>query len=786
MSRRTGLYLSYLLLAAACVYGAGCDGCSGAPTGFNKVTLSTANSTVLQGGTTLITASVADDPNAAGVSWTLTGAGSVSGATKTTVTYTAPASVTAETVVTVHASAVDFPSQASSIQITLEPPVSITTTTLPGGNYGSPYSQNVSALGGIPPFTWSISAGSLTSGLSLGSSNTRSVAIAGTPTQQINSAFTIKVQDSTGGVATQSLTIAIGAPLPLSVTTNSLPAGSVNVAYPNTTLQATGGVPPFNWVILSGSFPPGLNLASDGTISGTPLTAGTFTFKVQVNDSENPAKTATANLSISIGNLALVKGNYAFAFNGFTLAGNAISVAGSFTADGAGNLTSGVEDVNAVGAQPKNQTFTGTYALGNDNRGTLTFSSLSGAPAYSFSINADGSHGRLIEFDSSGTQGSGDLELRSVSTCTATTFNGNYAFGLVGQQIAVTGVSAAGPDVVVGSFNAAGAVPPSASGSIGPGELDASTPVRVTSQDQSVSGKFAATSQSTRCSLMLSSTLQTMNFSVYPISASQSFVVETDAVSTSAPMLTAGTIQKQVGAPFVGAAGSTFTGTSVAALNGKFPSGNTYVPDVGLMVISGTGTTSFTMNAIENQAGSVIPYAATNGNFQQADTYGRLESGIIIPPFAPVFYMIDQNTAYCIGELLSPTSQPNPFFGIVQPQSQGPFPATSIASVYVEGTTSPAGSGVQDAVGLVSLTDTNSTTGTVAGAQDQTTSLASTSAETVAGIYTIANPAGGAGTFSFTEPAITSGAFAIVSPSEVLMITTTAKDANPAIFIFEQ
>ena len=786
MSRRAGLYLSYLLLAAACTYGVGCDGCTGAPANFNKVTLSTPNSTVLQSGATLITASVADDPNAAGVSWTLTGAGSLSGATKTTVTYTAPASVAAETVVTVHASAVDFPSQTSSIQITLEPPVSIATTSLPGGSYGSPYSQNVNALGGIPPFTWSISAGSLTSGLALGSSSTRSVAIAGTPTQQTNSAFTIKIQDSTGGIATQSLTIAIGATLPLSVTTTSLPAGSVNVAYPDTTLQATGGVPPLNWVIFSGSFPPGLSLASNGAISGTPLTAGTFTFTVQVNDSENPTKTATANLSISIGNLAMVKGGYAFAFNGFTSAGNAISVAGSFTADGTGNLTNGVEDVNAVGAQPKNQTFTGTYILGADNRGTLTFSSLLGAPAYSFSINSAGSHGRLIEFDSSGTQGSGDLELRSVSTCTATTFNGNYAFGIVGQQIAVGGVSAAGPDVVVGSFNAAGAVPPSTSGSIGPGELDASTPVRVTTQDQSVSGKFAATSQSTRCSLMLTSTLQTMNFSVYPISASESFIVETDTVSTAAPMLTAGTIEKQVGAPFVGVAGSTFTGTSVAALTGKFPSGNSYVPDIGLMVINGTGTTSFTMNAIENQAGNVIPYPVTNGNFQRADSYGRLESGIIIPPFAPVFYMIDQNTAYCIGELLSATSQPNPFFGIVQPQSQGPFPATSIASVYVEGTASPAGSGVQDAVGLVSLTDTNSTAGTVVGMQDQTTSLTSASAETVAGTYTIANSAAGTGTFSFTEPAITSGAFTIVSPSEVLMITTTAKDTNPAIFIFEQ
>jgi hypothetical protein len=788
MSRRAGLYLSYFLLFAACIYGAGCDGCAGTPAGFNKVSLATPTPVILQGGSAVITASVANDPgSSAGVSWTLTGAGSLASATTSSVTYDAPATVTAETVVTIHASAVDFPSQITSIQITVEPPVAISTTTLAAGNYGSPYTATVNATGGVPPFSWSISGGSLTPGLQLGTSSSNSVIISGTPTQQVNSNFTIRIADSTGGVSTEPLTISIGPPLPLAVSTTTPPAGTLNVSYPATTLQATGGVPPFSWVVTSGQLPPGLNMAGDGAITGTPTLAGTYPFTVQVTDSENPAMTATGSFSITVSNVALMNGNYAFELNGFTSAGNATSVAGTFTADGQGHITSGVEDVNTIGSTPKNQTFTGTFMISGDNQGLLTFSSLPGTPAYSFTINGDGSRGRLIEFDASGTRGSGDLELRSVPTCTATTFNGNYAFGLVGQQIAVSGVSAAGPDVIVGSFTAAGAVSGSAQGSLGPGELDANTPVKVTIQDKSVAGTYKATSQATRCSMILSSTVQTMNFSVYPVSSFESFVVETDTVSATAPILTAGTIQQQTGAPFTGAPGSTFSNGQVVvgALTGRAPIGNSYVPDVAVVAITGTGTSSFTMNAVENQAGTVPPPYSFSANFQEADTYGRVSTNII-QPFGPTFYMISQNTAFCIGEDESQTSQPYPFFGVFQPQATGPFTPSTIASVFVQGTGAPAEAAGPDTTGAAEFINESSTGGEFGALEDQSTSQANTPGVDVAGTYTISSATLGTGTISFSQPATASGAFLIVSPSEVLMITTTTGDANPVVEIFEQ
>src|SRR5690349_13659300 len=250
----------------------------------------------------------------------------------------------------------------------------ITSPSLPGGNLGSPYTATVIATGGTAPFMWSIESGSLTTGLSLGSSTARSVTITGPPTAQIDSNFTIMISDSKGSFSRQALNIVIGAPLPLAVTTTKLPGGVPNQVYAATALQASGGVPPFTWTITSGSLPAGLSLASTGVIGGTPTAVGTANFTVQVTDSEATPMTATADLSITVGNLAVLSGDYAFEFSGFNSGGQVV-IAGSFTADGAGTITKGVEDVNTIAGPPKNQTFTGTYTVGSDNRGQLVFSS---------------------------------------------------------------------------------------------------------------------------------------------------------------------------------------------------------------------------------------------------------------------------------------------------------------------------------------------------------------------------------------------------------------------------
>ena len=110
--------------------------------------------------------------------------------------------------------------------------------------------------------------------------------------------FTVKVTDSatpTHVTATKSLSITIYATL--TVTTSSLSNGTHNVAY-NKSLAASGGNGSYTWSLSSGSLPPGLSLSAAGVISGTPTTAGNYSFTVQVTD--GVGNSATKNLSLRI------------------------------------------------------------------------------------------------------------------------------------------------------------------------------------------------------------------------------------------------------------------------------------------------------------------------------------------------------------------------------------------------------------------------------------------------------------------------------------------------------
>ncbi len=67
------------------------------------------------------------------------------------------------------------------------------------------------------------------------------------------------------------------------------------------TFTTIGGTPPYTYVVSAGSLPPGLSLSTDGTLSGTPTTAGTFGFNVTVEDSNVPPFTAARAYSLTVG-----------------------------------------------------------------------------------------------------------------------------------------------------------------------------------------------------------------------------------------------------------------------------------------------------------------------------------------------------------------------------------------------------------------------------------------------------------------------------------------------------
>jgi hypothetical protein len=162
------------------------------------------------------------------------------------------------------------------------------------------YSATLTASGGTAPYTWLLTSGTLPAGLML---NAATGAISGTPTVTASATplmFTATDSGSPAQSGQVNLTLTI-APAVLAVTTTQLPSGQVGVAY-SATLAATGGTTPYNWVLTSGTLPPGLALdAASGTIGGTPTAsfAGTVTFTVTDAGSPAQSKAVTLNLTIA-------------------------------------------------------------------------------------------------------------------------------------------------------------------------------------------------------------------------------------------------------------------------------------------------------------------------------------------------------------------------------------------------------------------------------------------------------------------------------------------------------
>jgi hypothetical protein len=179
-------------------------------------------------------------------------------------------------------------------------PVTIGTTSLPGGTLSQPYSTVLTASGGHGTFLWS-ETGAMPAGLTLAPSGT----ISGTPTTSGQFTFTVRAVDAIDAAnsATQSLGINVSTGtvppvVPVTISTTSLPAGTLSQRY-STVLTASGGHGTFLWSE-TGALPAGLTLASSGTISGTPTASGQFTFTVRAVDAIDPANSASRSLGINV------------------------------------------------------------------------------------------------------------------------------------------------------------------------------------------------------------------------------------------------------------------------------------------------------------------------------------------------------------------------------------------------------------------------------------------------------------------------------------------------------
>lgn len=163
--------------------------------------------------------------------------------------------------------------------------VALSPSTLPAGNVGSPYSQTITATGGVPPYTFTVFSGALPPGLTLASGGT----LAGTPTTVGTYCFDVGANDSPGCPATISYTIVISASTcpPGTVVVllpPALPAAATGMPYAQL-ITASGGTAPYTFAVTSGALPPGLMLNSvTGLVSGTPSASGNYTLTIGATD----------------------------------------------------------------------------------------------------------------------------------------------------------------------------------------------------------------------------------------------------------------------------------------------------------------------------------------------------------------------------------------------------------------------------------------------------------------------------------------------------------------------
>lgn len=164
----------------------------------------------------------------------------------------------------------------------------------PVGLVGQPYTHQFKGEGGCGPdpaagnaglpYQFRILNGELPPGLSL----SRDGKVSGTPTHAGEFSFWVELSDENPPsqvwcdpkTAERSFTIRIQAAL--SVQQQALSTTMANKPY-GFKLTASGGGSQ-TWSVQSGSLPPGISLASDGTLSGTPTQAGDFQFVVRVTD----------------------------------------------------------------------------------------------------------------------------------------------------------------------------------------------------------------------------------------------------------------------------------------------------------------------------------------------------------------------------------------------------------------------------------------------------------------------------------------------------------------------
>lgn len=588
----------------------------------------------------------------------------------------------------------------------------ISQITLSQGVPGVAYKQLLVVTGGLAPYTWSVSAGTLPPGLTLTSDGV----ISGTPTTTGTFNFTVQVVDSqvpTKAANTAGFSIVINPPLTLA--SIPLASGEVGSDY-SQSIVASNGVQPYGYSVAFGSLPPcapnppcnngvmslttnpqpmggGANNATIATPAGGLLSdAGVFNFTIQATDAIGEVATATFSITVT----GLLEGNYALTFNGYSN-GMPVYLVGSFVADGNGNITSGVLDQSGPGplSLPNQPLMPSTYTI-TPGSNVATINLTAGTRTYGLATTLSTTGDSLFIMTNSSIWGSGVLKKQSTFSLPPNA--SSYAFGLFGNDTGGNRYAGAGMFQLSNLNVTAGAEDINDNGTAS-GELSIA------------SGNMSSPNGNTgRGTITLNVNGQAYNYAYYTTSSMTNQLIAVE-IDNNGPQ-TIVTLLPQEAGGIGGFSTNNLTCAGPGACSVFQQSGVTAAgPDVSIGVATFDGMGNITRSGIDSLPGYFTDEnnAGTTSQNSYGGTYavdtscgvinigcGRVtvnltNNGAPIQ-YQPVWYLITKNQGFIVG------TDPAVTAGQFSPQSGAPYTIVSLLGAYLGGTLNPASANVTNEI----------------------------------------------------------------------------------------
>jgi hypothetical protein len=631
------------------------SGCGGGNSSTNtiSITITPATATLSASQTTSYTASVTNTSNTA-VTWLVNGianGNATYGTITASGTYTAPATVTSTVTETITATSQADTTKSATASVTLTPnatgsaqyvTISPAFVTLPSGGQET-FAASVNSA--PVTVTWKISCKATFSG-DCGTIDSNGVynaplapppggTVTVTATSTNNSAnpgfATISIQYSNGSLAGQYA-------FAFSGESGSVPVAAVGSISLDGSGNITGGAEDIaNAGVTSATITGGTyHLGTDGRGTATIQTSsGSSTWQFVV-ESHNRlfAVTSDTTSGTMVGTLdlqdptqfsaAAITGSYALLLTSpvTSASGSAIAQIGAVTADGAGNLPSGLQDVNTSGGPQASLAVTGTYVAptASTGRGTLTLSSSFGAQTFTYYL-VDGTTLKLLE-QSAARASSGQLAKQAPGPFSAANVKGKFATAILGS-------TASGPGTFGAQFALDGA------GSV-TGTIDTNLNGNVLS-DVAVTGTYTVSDATTgRTVVTMTGGGKTYSFVVYPADNQNLSIEETDT------LIAAGTAYAQQ--TFV-VNGASLGGNFATRVSGiSFVNGSGFEGGSGQLILNGGSAISGTLDL--NLNNNLAPITSLSGSYL-VDPTGRVTmsvntSSALFSTSTLVLYPIDQ------------------------------------------------------------------------------------------------------------------------------------------------